>query len=72
MFFFRTTLSLLALGVPNPGDLVAGVPTSLCRRPRTRLFARGVAYGGGLYDFAASQSKGVDADIDGDVTGEAG
>lgn len=70
--FFRTALSLLLLGVPKPGDPGIGVPTSLCRRPRTRLLARGVAYGGGLYDFAASQSKGVDAEIDGEVTGETG
>lgn len=36
---------------------------------RVRL-ASGVAYGGGLRARAASQSKGVDADSDGLVSGE--
>lgn len=66
------TLSLFLPGVPKPGDPGVGMPTSLCRNPRTRRLASGVAYGGGLYDFAASQSKGVDADIEGEVTGETG
>ena len=51
-----------------PGVL-PGVPTSLDRFLR---FPKGVAYGGGRRDRAASQSNGCDADREGEVTGEMG
>lgn len=45
------------------------MPTSLLLLFR---LPEGVEYGGGLLDLAASQSKGWEADSDGEVTGEIG
>lgn len=42
----------------------------LCARARFPF--KGVAYGGGFLERAASQSNGVDADRDGLVTGDRG
>lgn len=63
MFFFLTTRL--------DGVLLAPVGEPFCSC-LTRFPARGEAYGGGLRDRAASQSKGVDADNDGLVTGDIG
>jgi hypothetical protein len=47
------------------GELLAGVPTWLFRKALIRLSANGVPYGGGFLDLAASQSNGVEDEIEG-------
>ena len=58
--FFLTTLR----------GLVFAAPISLFRCAFARAFWIGEAYGGGFLPLIASQSKGRDADIDGDKEGE--
>ena len=59
--FFRIALFG---GVP-----FTGVPTWLFRKALIRLSTNGVPYGGGFLDLAASQSKGVEDEIDGVAEG---
>lgn len=69
MTYLSLRLFLRTTRVRRCGDFAGEPPISFLRKSRTRLFV-GVAYGGGAFDRAASQSKGIEAERDGDVTGE--